>query len=133
MSQELFLWIFNQEQWTQLELDHSDNSSDQIILFLVNQVQETTGPKDITHKELNSLIQFSMLPEKKLKDVTVFKVSKLLTHWVVEQDQEWVLSLFQKSDKNIPIELCKHSQLSHLQKYLIQSLNHTTPLYQSIN
>jgi tubulin beta len=25
MSQEPFLWILNQEQWTQLELDHSDN------------------------------------------------------------------------------------------------------------
>ena len=79
MSQEPFLWILNQEQWTQLELDHSDNYSDQTISFLDKQVPETIGQKDITLKELNSLTQFLMLQENKLKDVIVFKVSKSLT------------------------------------------------------
>ena len=33
MSQGLCSWIFNPEPWTQLELDHSDNSSDQTTSF----------------------------------------------------------------------------------------------------
>ena len=132
-SQEPSLWISNQEQWTQLELDHSDNFSDQTTSSSDKPVQETTGPRDITLKELNSLTQSSTLPEKKLKDATASKVSKSLTHWEEEQDQEWVPSLSQKSDKNIQTESCKLSQLSHHQKSQTQSLNHTTPPYQSIN
>ena len=89
MSQELSLWILNQEQWTQLELDLSDNFSDLTTSSLDKLELETTGPRVTTLKELNSLTQFLMLPEKKLKDVIAFKVSKSLTHWVVEQDQEW--------------------------------------------
>jgi hypothetical protein len=53
MYQELSLWISNQEQWIQLELVHSVNSSDQTISFSVNQVPETTGLKVTTLKELN--------------------------------------------------------------------------------
>ena len=89
-SQEPSLWILNQEQWTQLELDHSDNCSDQTTLYSDNQEQEITGPKVTTPKELNSLTQYSMLPENKPKDAIAFKVSKLPTHWEEEQDQEWV-------------------------------------------
>lgn len=80
MSQEPSLWILNQEQWTQSELDHSDNYSDQITLCSDKPEPETTGPKVTTLKELNSLTQSSMLPENKLKDATVFKASKSLTH-----------------------------------------------------
>jgi len=50
---------------------------------------EITGPKDIIPKELNSLIPFSMLSEKKLKDVIAFKVSKLPTLLEEELDPEW--------------------------------------------
>jgi len=132
-SQELFLWILNQEQWTPLELDHSVNSSDQTTSFSDKVEPVTTGPRVTTLKELNWSIQSSMLPERKLKDVIVFKDSKSPTHWEVEQDQVWVPSLFQKSEKNIPTESWKLSQLSHHQKSLIPSLNHTTPPSQSIN
>jgi len=80
MSQEPFLWISNQEQWTQLELDPLDNSSDQITLFSDKLELETTGLKVTTLKELNLLTQFLMLLENKLKDAIVFKDSKLHTH-----------------------------------------------------
>ena len=73
---ELSLWTWNQEPWTQSELDHSDNSSDQITSFLDNLELETTGLRDITLKELNSLIQSSMSLERKLKVVIASKVSK---------------------------------------------------------
>ena len=76
---ELSLWTWNQEPWTQSELDHSDNSSDQITSFLDNLELETTGLRDITLKELNSLIQSSMSLERKLKVVIASKVSKSLT------------------------------------------------------
>jgi len=79
MSQELFLWILNQEQWTLLELDHLVNFSDQITLSSVKQELEIIGLKVTILKELNLLTQFSMLQENKLKDVTVFKDSKSLT------------------------------------------------------
>jgi len=79
MSQELFLWILNQEQWTLLELDHSVNFSDQITSFSVKLELEIIGLKVIILKELNLLTQFLMLQENKLKDVTVFKDSKSLT------------------------------------------------------
>jgi len=52
-SQEPFLWIWNQVPWTQSELDHSDNSSDQTTLSSDKLEPETTGLKDITLKELN--------------------------------------------------------------------------------
>ena len=92
MSREQFLWTSNQEQWTLLELVHSVNSSDPTTLSSVKPVLETTGQKVTILKELNSLTQFLMLPERKLKDVIAFKVSKSPTHSVVEQDQVWVPS-----------------------------------------
>lgn len=132
-SQELSLWISNPEQWTPLEQDHLVNFSDPTTLSSDKPELETTGPKDITLKELNSLTQSSMLPEKKLKDATASKVSKSLTLWEEEQDQEWELFSSQRSDKNIPTELWRLSQLSHHQKSQTQSLSHTMPLYLSIN
>ena len=91
MSPEPFLWTQNQEPWTQLELDHSVNSSDLITLFSVKPEQVITGQKDIIPKELNLLIQFQMLLEKKLKVVTAFKVFKSPTLWEEEQDLVWEL------------------------------------------
>jgi len=79
MYQELSLWILNQEQWTQLELDHLVNFSDQTTSFSVKLELVTTGLKVTTPKELNLLIQYSMLWEKKLKVVIAFKDFKLLT------------------------------------------------------
>lgn len=52
-SQELSWWILNLVPWTQLELDHSDNYSDQITSFSDKPEPVTTGLKDITPKELN--------------------------------------------------------------------------------
>jgi len=92
MFQELSLWILNQEQWTPLELDHSVNSSDQITSFSDKLELVTIGPKVTILKELNSLTQFSMLLEKKLKDVIAFKDSKLPTLLEEEQDLVWVPS-----------------------------------------
>ena len=89
---EQSLWILSLEQWTQLELDPSVNSSDLTTSFSDKVVPETTGPRVTTLKELNSLTQFSMSPERKLKDVTASKDSKSLTHWVVELDLVWVPS-----------------------------------------
>ncbi len=132
-SQELFLWILNPEQWTPLELDPSVNSSDLITLFSDRAEQETTGPRDTTLKELNLLTQFLMSREKKLKDATAYKDSKSLTHWEEELDQVWVPSWSLKSEKNIPTELWRLSQLSLHQKSLIPLLSPTTPLYLSIN
>ena len=91
MFPEPFLWTQNQEPWIQLELDHSVNSSDLIILFSDKLVPVITGLKDIILKELNLLIQFQMLLEKKLKVVTAFKVSKSPTLWEEEQDLVWEL------------------------------------------
>jgi hypothetical protein len=79
-SPELSLWILSQEPWIQLELDLLVNSSDLITSSSGKVVPETTGPKVTILKELNSLTQFSMSPERKLKDVTASKDSKLPTH-----------------------------------------------------
>lgn len=53
MSQEPFLWISNQEQWTLSEPDHSVNSSDPTTSSSDKAVLETTGPRVTTLKELN--------------------------------------------------------------------------------
>ena len=67
------------------------NFSDQTTSSLVKPELVTIGQKDIILKELNLLTQSLMLSEKKLKDATVFKVSKSLTLWEVVPDQEWEL------------------------------------------
>jgi hypothetical protein len=91
LSQELFSWISNLVPWTLLELDHSDNSSDQITLFSVKPELVTIGLKDIILKELNSLTQFLMLSEKKLKVVIAYKDSKSPTLLEVVLDPVWEL------------------------------------------
>ena len=89
MSQEPSSWILNQELWTQSELDLSDNFSDQTTSSSDKLEPETTGPRDITLKELNSSTQFLMLPERKPKDVIAFKDSRSPTLWEEELDQVW--------------------------------------------
>ena len=133
LSQELFLWILNPEQWTLLELDLLVNSSDPITSFSDKLVQVTTGPKDITLKELNLLIQFLMSSEKKLKVAIASKVSKLHTHSVVVPVLVWVHFLSPRSEKNIQTELWRLSQFSHPQKSLIRLLNLIMLLFQFIN
>jgi len=133
MFPEPSLWIWNPELWTLLEPDLSDNSSDLITSFSDKLELVTTGPKDITLKELNSLTPSSMSAEKKLKDVIASKDSKSPTPSEEELDLEWELSSSPKSEKNTPTELWKLSQLSHPPKSLIPLLNHTMPLFPSIN
>jgi hypothetical protein len=105
LSQELSLWISNQEQWTQLELDHLDNFSDLITLYSVKPVLVTIGLKVIIPKVLNLLIQSLMLSERKQKVAIASKVSKYATLLVVVLDLVWVPFLFLKLEKNILIEL----------------------------
>lgn len=92
MYLELFQQTQSQVLWTQLELDHSVTSSDQTTLSLVNQELVTIGLKVITLKELNSLIKFLMLSEKKLRDVIVFKDSKSVI--LLEEVLDLVWELF---------------------------------------
>jgi len=133
MFPEPSLWIWNPEPWTPLEPDLSDNSSDPITSFSDKLELVTTGPKDITLKELNSLTPSSMSVEKKPKDVIASKDSKSPTPSEEELDLEWELSLSLKSEKNTPTELWKLSQLSHPPKSLTPLLNHITPPFLSIN
>ena len=74
-----------------------------------------------------------MLLEKKLKVAIAYKVSKYATPSVVVLVQEWVPSLFLKSEKNILIELWLLSQYSHLQKFPILLSNHIMLHFQYIN
>lgn len=127
------LWTWNQEPWTQLELDHSVNFSDLITSFSVSQEPETTGLRDITLRELNLLTQFSMSLERKLKVVIAYKDSRSPTPSEVVPDQVWEPSWSPRLEKSTQTELCAHSLLCHHQRYLIPSLSHTTLLYQSIN
>ena len=132
-SPEQSSWTWNQAQWTQSELDHSVNFSDQTTSSSVNQEPETTGPRVTTPKVLNSSIQSSTLLERKLKVAIASKVSRSPTPSVVVLDQVWELSSSPRSEKNIQTESCALSPLCHPPRYLIPSLSHTTPLYQSIN
>src|SRR5690349_1437167 len=70
-----------------------------------------------------------MLLGRKLKAAIAYKVSKLLTHLVVELVQVWVPYLSQKSEKNIKTESLKPSRSSLHPKFLILSLNLTMLLY----
>ena len=81
----------NQVPWTLSELDHSVNFSDQITSFSVKPEPVTTGLKVTILKELNSLTQFLMLSEKKLKDVIAYKDSKLPTLLEEVPDPVWEL------------------------------------------
>jgi len=91
MSQELSLWILNQVLWIPSEPDHSVNYSDQITSFSDKPEPEITGLKVTILKELNSLIPFLMLSEKKPKVVIAYKDSKLPTLSEEVPDLVWVL------------------------------------------
>ena len=131
--QEPSLWISNQELWTQLELDHSVNFSDQTTSSSDKLVLVTTGLKVIILKELNSSTQFLMLLEKKLKVAIAFKVSKSPTPSEVELDLVWEPFSSQRSEKNIQTESWPLSQSCHHQRSQIPSLSHIMPPFQSIN
>merc|ERR1712153_212430 len=62
--QEPSSWISNQEPWTPLGLDHSDNSSDQTTSSSDKPVPVTTGPRVITPKVLNSSTPSSTSSER---------------------------------------------------------------------
>lgn len=132
-SPEPSWWTWNQEPWTQSELDHSDNSSDQTTLFSDKVEPVTTGLRVTTPKVLNWSIQSSMSLERKLKVAIACKVSKSPTPSVVVLVQVWEPSSSQRSEKNTPIESCAPSPLSPHQRSQIPSLSHTTLPFQCIN
>merc|ERR1711990_1142544 len=132
-SQEPSSWISNQEPWTPSELDHSVNSSDQTTSFSDKLVPVTTGPRVTTPRVLSSSTQSLMSSERKLKVAIAFKVSKSPTPSVVVLDPVWEPSSSPRSEKNTQIESWLLSQSCHHQRYLIPSLSHTTPPFQSIN
>ena len=70
----LFSWIWNLVPWTASDLVPTARSSGPTTSFSANLALETTGPKAITLKELNSSIRFSMWFEKKLRTVIACKV-----------------------------------------------------------
>ena len=133
MSQEQYSWISNQAPWTQLELDHSDNSSDLTTSSSDRLEQETTGPRDITPKVLSSSTLSLMSLEKKPKAAIASKVSKSPTPLVEELDPEWEPSSSPRLEKSIQTELWPPFPLCHPPRCLIPSLSHTTPPYQSIS
>merc|ERR1711934_1053479 len=132
-SQEPSSWILSQEPWTPSELDHSDNSSDQTTSSSDKLVPVTTGPRVTTPKVLSSSTQSSMSSERRLKVAIAFKVSKLPTPSEVVLDPVWEPSSSPRSEKSTQIESWLLSQSCHHQRYLIPSLSHTTPPFQSIN
>ena len=67
------------------------NATDQTTSSSDKPELETTGLRVTTQKELNSLTQFLMLSERKLKDATAFKDSKSLTLLEEVLDLVWEL------------------------------------------
>merc|ERR1712127_879064 len=102
--QEPSSWISNQEPWTPLELDHSDNSSDQTTSSSDKPVPVTTGPRVTTPRVPNLSTPSSMSSERKLKVAIAFKVSKLPTPSVVELDLVWEPSLSPRLERNTQTE-----------------------------
>merc|ERR1711998_293649 len=113
--------------------DHSVNSSDQTTSFSDKLVPVTTGPRVTTPKVLSSSTPSSMLSERRLKDVTAFKVSKSPTPSVVVLDPVWEPSSSPRSEKSTQTESWPLSPSCHHQRYLIPSLSHTTPPFQCIS
>lgn len=64
-------------------------------LYLIED-HSNSGSLQITRKALSSSTPSSMLCEKRPREPTVFKASKLPTPWVVVPVLEWVPSSFQK-------------------------------------
>lgn len=71
MSQEQFWWIWSLELWIPSDLELMENYFGRITLFSGKAEQETTGPKVITQKELNSSTLCLMSYGKRLRGVTV--------------------------------------------------------------
>merc|ERR1712021_299798 len=132
-SQEQSSWISSQEPWMPSELDHSVNFSDQITSYSDKLVPVTTGPRVTTLKVPSSSTPSSMLSERKLKVAIASKVSRSPTPSVVVPDLVWEPSSSPRSEKNTQTELWPLSQSCHHQRYLIPSLSHTTPPFQSIS
>merc|ERR1712086_567565 len=65
-SQEPSSWILSQVPWTPLELDHSDNSSDQTTSSSDKPVPVTTGPRVTTPRVPSLLTPSLMSSERKL-------------------------------------------------------------------
>ena len=133
MYPELFWWTWSQEPWTQWEPALSVNSSDQITSFSDKPEQETTGQRDITLREPNSLTLSWMSSERRLRDAIAYKDSKSLTLSEEALDQEWEHFLSARSEKSTLIESWKPSQLCLPPRCLTLSLSPTMPLFQSIN
>merc|ERR1712113_755602 len=132
-SQEPSSWILNQELWMPSEPDHSDSSSDQTTLSSDRPVQETTGPRVTTPRELSSLTPSSMSSERKLKVATAFRDSRSLTLSVVVLDPVWEPSLSPRSEKSTQTDRWSPTPLCHPPRCPIPSSSHTTPLSLSIS
>merc|ERR1711981_1496610 len=133
MSQEPSSWILSQEPWTPSELDHSVNSSDQTTSSSDKPELVTTGPRVIIPREPSSSIPSSMSSERKPKVAIASKDSRSPTPSEEVPDPEWEPSSSPRSEKSTQIESWPLSPSCHHQRYLIPSLDHTTPPFQSIS
>merc|ERR1711977_682758 len=132
-SQEPSSWISSQEPWTPSEPDHSVSSSDQTTSSSDRPVLVTTGPRVTTPREPSSSTPSSMSSERKLRAVTASKVSRSPTPSVVVPDPVWEPSSSPRSEKSTQTESWPLSPSCHPPRYLIPSLSHTTPPFQSIS
>merc|ERR550537_1081183 len=132
-SQEPSLWILSQEPWTQLELDHSVNSSDQTTSSSDKLVPVTTGPRVTTPRVPSSSTPSLMLSERRPKDAIASKVSKSPTPSVVVPDPVWEPSSSPRSERSTQIESWPLSPSCHPLRCLIPSLSHTMPPFPSIS
>merc|ERR1712032_570465 len=133
MSQELSLWISNQEPWTPSELDHSVNSSDQTTSSSDKPVPVTTGPRVTTPRVPSLSTPFSMSSERKPKVAIASRDSRSPTLSVVVPDPVWEPSSSPRSEKSTQIESWPLSPSCLPQRSLIPSSSHTTPPSPSIN
>merc|ERR1712083_1245955 len=92
-----------------------------------------TGPRVTTPRVPSSSTPSLMLSERRLKVAIAFKVSKLPTPSEVVLDPVWEPSSSPRSEKSTQTESWLLSQSCHHQRYLIPSLSHTTPPFQSIS
>merc|ERR1711935_1113991 len=125
--QEPSSWISSQEPWTQSELDHSDNSSDQTTSSSDRLVPVTTGPRDITPRVPSSSTPSLMSSERKLRVAIAFKVSRSPTPLVEVPDPVWEPSSSPRSEKSTQTESWPPSPSCHPPRCPIPSLSHTTP------
>merc|ERR1712151_157688 len=132
-SQEPSSWILSQEPWTPSEPAHSVSSSDQTTSSSDRPVPVTTGPRVTTLRVPSSSTPSSMLSERKPKAVIASKDSRSPTPSVVVPDPVWEPSSSPRSEKNTQTDRWSPTPSCHHQRYLIQSLSHTTPPSLSIS